>query len=193
MLKFIKVVITFLQFNEATSKELCELIITHVFSLKNSAKYTMIIRKILNKLIARVGVATVLACTAKGHQKLISYIERLRRKQKNAKARNRRFAETSGHSNTPVAVLDENKEMLGEDSDEGSSDEEGDEAMEMEEPRGGASDDEDDSGDSDDSDGDVADDGRGVDKLQIANGIDIPQGVNIPIVSQLAKEAYKRD
>ncbi len=34
---------------------------------------------------------------------------------------------------------------------------------------------------------------RGVDKLQIAHGIDIPQGVNIPVVSQLAKEAYKRE
>ena len=32
------------------------LILSHVFALKNSAKYTMIIRRILNKLIARVGL-----------------------------------------------------------------------------------------------------------------------------------------
>jgi len=51
VLKFIKVVITFLSFNAESAKELVEMIVTHVFSLKNSAKYTMIIRKILNKLI----------------------------------------------------------------------------------------------------------------------------------------------
>ena len=44
--------------------------------------------------------------------------------------------------------------------------------------------------DESDSDGE---DGRGVDRLQVARGIDIPSGVHIPIVSQLAKEAQKRD
>lgn len=86
VLKFLKVVITFLSFSQG-GKELCEMILSHVFSLPDSAKYTMIIRRILNKLIVRVGVATVLACTAKEHHKLIHYIERLRRKQKNAKER----------------------------------------------------------------------------------------------------------
>ena len=32
-----------------------------------------------------------------------------------------------------------------------------------------------------------------MDRLQIANGIDIPFGLNIPVVSQLAKEAYKHE
>ena len=42
-----------------------------------------------------------------------------------------------------------------------------------------------DSDDDDDSD----DEGpRGVDKLQVSQGIDIPFGVNIPVVSQLAKQ-----
>ena len=79
VLKFLKVVITFLSFGEG-AKELCELILSHVFSLPDSAKYTMVIRRILNKLIARIGVATVLDCTVKEHHKLIHYIERLRRK-----------------------------------------------------------------------------------------------------------------
>jgi len=49
--------------------------------------------------------------------------------------------------------------------------------------------------DSSDEDGsDMEDeDRRGVDKLQVSNGIDIPQGINIPVVSQLAKEAYRRE
>jgi len=87
--------------------------------------------------------------------------------------------------------MNENKEMLGEDSDDSESEGEEDEAMEVEEQA-----DADDSGDSDDdSDAEIEDDDgpRGVDRLQIAHGIDIPCGVNIPIVSQLAKEAYKRE
>jgi hypothetical protein len=98
-LKFLKVVITFLSFNtkDESAKELCSLILTHVFSLKNSAKYTMVIRRILNKLIVRVGVPTVLACTAKEHHKLIHYTERARRKIKNAKERTK-FAIASGSS-----------------------------------------------------------------------------------------------
>ena len=88
VLRFLKIVITFLTFeNEATSRMLCELIVSHVFSLRNSAKYTMIIRRILNKLISRVGLPTVLACTSTEHHKLIHYIERARRKIRNAKER----------------------------------------------------------------------------------------------------------
>ena len=81
VLKFLKIAITFLSFAEKeAAKELTSLILTHVFSLENSAKYTMIIRKILNKLISRVGVDTVLASTASEHHALVHYTERLRRK-----------------------------------------------------------------------------------------------------------------
>ena len=47
--------------------------------------------------------------------------------------------------------------------------------------------------DSDSNPSDDEDGVRGVDRLQVANGIDIPQGLNIPVVSHLAKEAYKRE
>lgn len=88
VLKFLKIVITFLVFSDQdTSKELTSLILSHVFFLKNSAKYTMIIRRILNKLIARVGLQTVLQCTSRENHALIYYIERARRKVKNAKQR----------------------------------------------------------------------------------------------------------
>ena len=89
VLKFLKIVITFLNFggDQETSNELTSLILVHVFSLQNSAKYTMIIRRILNKLISRVGLQMVLQCTAKEHHALINYIERARRKRLNAKQR----------------------------------------------------------------------------------------------------------
>ena len=44
-----------------------------------------------------------------------------------------------------------------------------------------------------DSDMEDHDDARGVDHLQVAKGIDIPFGINIPVVSMLAKEAQKRE
>jgi len=40
----------------------------------------MILRRILNKLIARVGVSQVMAVTTPKHQKLIRYVERARKK-----------------------------------------------------------------------------------------------------------------
>jgi len=71
-------VITFLDFEKDQS--MVEVILTHVFALKNSSKYTMILRRILNKLIVRVGVKKVLMSTNRQNQKLIHYVERERRK-----------------------------------------------------------------------------------------------------------------
>ena len=88
MLRFLKIVITFLSFDSADkSNELCDLILSHVFAMQNSARYTMIIRRILNKLVSRVGVETVLRSTPTEHQKLVHYVERVRRKAKNARER----------------------------------------------------------------------------------------------------------
>ena len=70
--------ITFLDFEKDQS--MVEVILTHVFALKNSSKYTMILRRILNKLIVRVGVKKVLMSTNRQNQKLIHYVERERRK-----------------------------------------------------------------------------------------------------------------
>ena len=88
VLRFLKIVITFLSFDSADkSNELCDLILSHVFAMQNSARYTMIIRRILNKLVSRVGVETVLRSTPTEHQKLVHYVERVRRKAKNARER----------------------------------------------------------------------------------------------------------
>lgn len=122
MLKFLKIVITFLSFAEQP-KDLASLILTHVFSLKNSAKYTMIIRRILNKLIARVGLQIVLQCTAKEHHALINYIERARRKVKNAKQReqfalSQKSGKTGLAGDDPAAV-DSDNEDFDSDLDDG--------------------------------------------------------------------------
>ena len=67
VLKFIKVVITFLQFSGTHSLQLTELITTHIFAIAKPQKYTMMLRRILNKLIVRVGVAQVMAATTIEH------------------------------------------------------------------------------------------------------------------------------
>ena len=67
VLKFIKVVITFLQFSGTHSLQLTELITTHIFAIAKPQKYTMMLRRILNKLIVRVGVSQVMAATTIEH------------------------------------------------------------------------------------------------------------------------------
>lgn len=85
-----KIVISFLRFDNAeTATEMTELILTHVFYLSSVKRFTMMIRRILGKLIARVGLQAVTRATSKENQKLIDYIERARRKRKNATERTR--------------------------------------------------------------------------------------------------------
>jgi len=83
VLKFLRVVITFLQL-QADPKQ-AEVIVQHVFALSKPEKYTMMIRRILNKLIARIGVDAVTAMTNPKHIKLIRYVERARKKVVNAR------------------------------------------------------------------------------------------------------------
>ena len=92
VLKFLKIVITFLQFSGTNSQQLTELIVQHAFALQKPEKYTMILRKILNKLIARVGVTQVMAVTSPKHQKLIRYVERARKKVLNQRQRQKLLA-----------------------------------------------------------------------------------------------------
>lgn len=49
-------VITFIKFDGEGGNAMAELIVQHVFSLAKPEKYTMMIRRILNKLISRIGV-----------------------------------------------------------------------------------------------------------------------------------------
>lgn len=84
-LKFIKVAITYLNFD--TDPSLTSVILQPVFQLKTCRRYSMTLRRIITKLIIRVGTAKVRAATAKEHLSLVTYVERARRKKLNLKER----------------------------------------------------------------------------------------------------------
>ena len=69
-LKFLKVAITYLQFAEEGG-ELCTLILTHSFSVSNPRLHTIVMRRIIGKLIARCGLSQVQKATAKEHLALV--------------------------------------------------------------------------------------------------------------------------
>ena len=66
-----------------------DLIITHVFSLDKPKRFTIVIRRILSKLISRNGLKMVQDATPTSGERLLNYIERVKRKEKNAKERQR--------------------------------------------------------------------------------------------------------
>ena len=84
-LKFIKVAITYLDFDRDAS--LCSLILEPTFQLKSIRKYSMLTRRIVTKLLVRVGSQKVKQATAKEHLPLLFYVERCRRKRQNMKER----------------------------------------------------------------------------------------------------------
>ena len=90
VLKFTKVAITYLDFNKDI--DMTNVIMSHIFSLKDSKKYSMTLRRIITKLIIRVGVEKLKQVTVKDHHPLIAYVERIRRKKQNVKERARLLA-----------------------------------------------------------------------------------------------------
>ena len=156
-MKFMKVVISYLRFDQAkNAAEMTELILIHVFHLKTVKRYTMTIRRILGKLIARVGLQPVMNATSKENQKLIHYIERARRKKRNAKDRRRLLALLGKDPSTAVKESDQIAKEDGEsdseleDSDELSEVDGGEQGMDVDE--GPDASDASDSSDSEDSD-----------------------------------------
>ena len=98
-----------------------------------------------------------------------------------------------GEAASAVAGAVDSEDSDFENDDELDGEDGADVAMAGHKSRGGKDDDADSSSDDDsDSDGE-GDGGRGVDRLQVNRGIDIPSGVHIPMVSQLAKEDQARD
>jgi hypothetical protein len=163
-LKFTKVSITYLDFIKDPS--LTSLILSHVFALKNSKKYSMTLRRIITKLIIRVGTDRVRQATAKEHIPLVSYVERCRRKKQNARERTKLLALLG----QKLKSKDEQKE----DESELDSDSEG-EVMPNDQAL--------DSDSSDYSDSESDDDVTGTDQLQSSVKLDIPVVYDIPIVS----------
>ena len=67
-LKFTKVAITYLDWkSKSTSDEMLQAILNHVFTVRDARKYTTTIRRIVTKLIIRVGVDKVKAGTPVTH------------------------------------------------------------------------------------------------------------------------------
>lgn len=151
-------------------------------------KHLALIRKLIGKLLKKIGHAAVKKLTPVKHMPLIEYIERARRKRANKAKRNKLLAllgqpipeEQQAQPKKATEDSDSDDEM---DSDDGEG--------EIEEH---FSDDEGDSqeGDSDDesassSDNDQQEEVKGADHL-MTDTIDIPRVDNIPVVSKLAKE-----
>lgn len=181
VLKFLKITITFMQVQGA-GKQMAELIITHVFSLPNPEKYTMMIRKILNKLIARIGVTAVTSMTSPKHQKLIKYVERARKKVVNARQRKNLLALIGEEDNGNKEV----KTQGDSDSDieDFSDDNSGNERMSDQEMNH-------DSIESESESDEEEDELAGTDALQSSAAFDIPYVAGIPVFSQLAKDDKK--
>jgi hypothetical protein len=121
----------------------------------------MTLRRIITKLIIRVGTDKVRAATAKEHLALVSYVERVRRKKQNAKERTKMLAllgqKAKSNEETPDSSVDSDSEGEGGNS----------------------------ANESDSSDSDSEDEGltAGMDTLQSSQKLDIPIVTDIPIVS----------
>ena len=129
----------------------------------------MIMRRIITKLLIRVGSAKVRQATAKEHLPLIAYVERARRKQQNIKERAKLLAlmgqkatddggETKDDSDSALSASDEDEVDKRMDSDSES-----------------------DLSSSDDEDDDAL--ARGMDQLQSSAKFDIPIVRDIPVLS----------
>ena len=130
----------------------------------------MTLRRIITKLIIRVGLAKVKGSTTKEHLPLVMYVERARRKKQNLKERARLLAMLGkGH-------IEEKKSREQSDSDSESEEEQKMKGV-------------DDGSESEDSDSESESDeeAQGTDLLQSSNRFDIPTVRDIPIVSSLAK------
>jgi len=131
-------------------------------------------RRIITKLIIRVGVDKVKSQTPSSHIALVQYVERARRKKQNARERSKMLA-LLGQKSTPKRDEKANPEDSSADSDpdEDDADAEGDNDS--------------DASDSDSEEEDNLNLKEGVDTLQSSNRLDIPVVTDIPVVSQLAK------
>ena len=66
--------------------------LSHVFGLENPRDFASVVRRIVTKLIVKVGVDQVRRHTLKEHQPLVRNVEKERRKKRNAGERKRMLA-----------------------------------------------------------------------------------------------------
>lgn len=143
----------------------------------------MLIKKILSKFIKKLGLNYVKQITPEEHHKLISYIERDRRKRLNKIKRQRLMALLGEEEKTQTAGATGDIDMKSDDS-ESSSNEQGyeeDDGEQSERYSLGSD------SDSDDESEDEEEGTKGGDLL-MTDEMDIPRVDDIPVVSKLAKE-----
>ena len=189
-LRFLKTSIAFLTVDQLNKDLLDQVLANGIFALPPAkrGKHLALIRKLIGKLLKKIGHAAVKKLTPVKHLPLIEYIERARRKRTNKAKRNKLLALLG----QPIPEQQQAQpKKLNEDSDSDDEMDSDDGEGEIEEH---FSDDEGDSqeGESDDesassSDDDQQEEVKGADHL-MTDTIDIPRVDNIPVVSKLAKE-----
>lgn len=184
-LKFLKTAVAFISMDLLKSERGLDLIDSilnqGIFSLPTAKrnKHGALIKKLVGKLIKKVGSQQIRKAVPSKHHALLDYIERARRKRMN-KAKRSKLMALLGRSEEEV------KEAIKEESDSESEEEEemgAGEDAEMEEHF--ESDSDEGLPSSDEEEEEEAK--RGADLLA-TGGIDIPRVDNIPVVSKLAKE-----
>lgn len=189
-LRFLKTSIAFLTVDQLNKDLLDQVLANGIFALPPAkrGKHLALIRKLIGKLLKKIGHAAVKKLTPVKHLPLIEYIERARRKRTNKAKRNKLLALLG--QPIPEQQQAQPKKLI-EDSDSDDEMDSDDGEGEIEEH---FSDDEGDSqeGESDDdsassSDDDQQEEVKGADHL-MTDTIDIPRVDNIPVVSKLAKE-----
>ena len=182
-LKFLKTAISFLSEENLKGGDVLDSILAHgIFALPDykRTKHLAIIRKLLGKLLKKLGPSYVKKATPTKHVPLIDYIERARRKRIN-KANRLKLLTLLG-KDTEEAKTPISGKKVEEDDSEDELESADEEEHELEEH---FSDDSDDSSSGSESDADDAT--AGGDTL-MTDTLDIPRVDNIPVVSRLVKE-----
>ena len=183
-LKFLKTAISFLSEENLKGGDVLDSILAHgIFALPDykRTKHLAIIRKLLGKLLKKLGLSYVKKATPPKHVPLIDYIERARRKRINKANRMKLLALLGKDTEETTTAANAGKKVEEDDSDDEleSADEEEHEVEEH------FSDDSDDSSSDDESDNEDAKAGG---DMLMTDTIDIPRVDNIPVVSRLVKE-----
>lgn len=155
---------------------MCSLILEPTFQLKSVRKYSMVMRRIVTKLIVRVGSQKVKQATAKEHLPLVLYVERCRRKRQNMKERAKLLALMGQKAPLDGEAGDQDDDSDSDSSDGGENEKDAQMASQSE-------------GDSDQSDSEDDEANlRGMDQFKSSSRFDIPIVKDIPILSQLARQ-----
>mmetsp|Transcript_24172 Transcript_24172/g.37156 ORF Transcript_24172/g.37156 Transcript_24172/m.37156 type:complete len:286 (+) Transcript_24172:3185-4042(+) len=147
----------------------------------------MLVRKVVTKLIRRLGPIFVTKLMPESHRALITYIERMKRKKENKKNRQKLLALMGGSGKTEEGAMVEGD---GDSSDGDSSDEDIQKYKSVEAEESS------DESEAEDSDQDMTGEskpakvrGPGMDRLEAP--MDIPRVDDIPVVSRIAKQSEK--